>query len=89
MAIEDDVLGNEDGQEEALQALASYAAFQLTLLRHMTEDPRFTEFAYKNPVSGTLEQTEFHSGKFPEDFVPDFALGTGRRAESDSDVKKV
>lgn len=34
----------ETGQEEALQALASYAAFQLTLLRYIEEDATFAYF---------------------------------------------
>jgi hypothetical protein len=88
MGIEDDIFSNEDGQEEALQALASYAAFQLTLLRHIAEDPRYIEFAYQTRVSATFGQTEFHSGQFPEDFVPDFALGTDTRPEIDSDIKE-
>ncbi len=89
MDIEEDILGNEDGQEEALQALASYAAFQLTLLRHIKEDPRITEFAYQTQVPAILGQTEFYSGQFSEDFVLDFSVGTGTRPKSISDSKKV
>ncbi len=87
MDFEDDILGNEDRQEEALQALASYAAFQLTLLRDIAENTRFTEFEYQAQVSATLGQTAFDSGEYPEDFVPVFALGTGSQLEIESDIK--
>lgn len=40
-----DFSDEQDGREEALRALASYRAFQLTLLRHIADDPRFTQFS--------------------------------------------
>jgi hypothetical protein len=42
--VEEDFLG-EDEQAEALQALASYSAFQLQLLRHIADAPTFVEFS--------------------------------------------
>lgn len=34
-------LERRDGQEEALRALRSYVAFQITLLRYIEDDPAF------------------------------------------------
>jgi hypothetical protein len=81
--VEEEPLGGEDGQEEALQALASYGAFQLTLLRHFAENPIFPDFLGQKQASATI----FHSGHLSKDFGRDSALGAGTRAEESGDTK--
>jgi hypothetical protein len=80
---EEEPLGGEDVQEEALQALASYAAFQLTLLRHFTDNPIFPEFLVQKQASATI----FHSGHLSKDSGRDSALDAGTRAEESGDTK--
>jgi hypothetical protein len=78
----EELLGGEDGQDEALQALAAYAAFQLTLLRHIADDPTSIEFSDQDQTSVGAGKTFFHSSPLDEDFVPEAVLSTGKRPEA-------
>jgi hypothetical protein len=74
----------EYGTEEALRALASYRAFQLTLLRQIADDPTFTEFPSQTQDSNTLSDPSF----LFEDFVLDPALSTGTQPDDQSGVEE-
>ncbi|KAF4620231.1 hypothetical protein G7Y89_g14590 [Cudoniella acicularis] len=65
------VLGDRsDGDEEALRALESYAAFQVTLLRHLAADSTFNE----HPRQSLSPDLFFQSGHLSEPSMSDAAL---------------
>ncbi|KAE9377670.1 hypothetical protein N431DRAFT_461262 [Stipitochalara longipes BDJ] len=86
---EEEQLNREDVQADALQALASYMAFQRMLLRHIEIDPSFTEFTYQDYSMASVETAGFHSGRSSEDFVPDASIGTGNAPSTDIERREL
>ena len=72
---------DEDGQEDALQALASYMAFQRTLLRNIEIDTSFAAFSDQHQTSASVESTSLHTGHGVEGFMRDLDIGKGKQPE--------
>jgi len=68
-----------DDQEEALRALESYAAFQLTLLRFFSHDSTENDHPRKSPFPNAFEKTVVESDDLPKASISN---PTGRRRGS-------
>lgn len=67
--IRDENLKGDVEQEEALRALEAYAAFQVTLLQHIADDPTFYDISMRplSPTSSTI--TTLDPIGFPENSI--------------------
>lgn len=68
-----------DEHEEALRALESYAAFQLTLLRYLSDDSTENDYPRQTPFPNAFEKTVVESSDLPKASISD---PTGRRRGS-------
>ena len=71
----------DEDEQDALQALASYIAFQQTLLRHIEIDPSFRDFSGHDQTPVLVKSRSLHSGHHAEDIMPDLDIGKGKRPE--------
>ena len=85
---DEEILGRAEGREEALRALASYAAFQLKLLHHFADEPAFAEVSISDQKQALVVpgKSVIHFGRLSEDSVPDSTLDIGLLPEDGSET---
>jgi hypothetical protein len=65
----EEILEGNDDQEEALRALEAYAAFQVTLLQHIADNPTFYDPQSQLMPQKSSKMTRPWLGRLPENSI--------------------